>query len=345
MIASPSGVRLAIGALPVLLATCVPAAAQGFPPAAVIVTEVLRQPVEGEIRLVGTVRPRRVSLVAAQTDGLVVERRREDGDYVRAGDPIFLLANDRLQAALVEARADVEWRSFEHRQSEALYRTEAASEEEMRAAAYQLARARAKLQDLSDQNDDLVIRAPFSGYLTRSFTEVGQWLNRGGQVVRLISTDTVRVYADVPERHIGSLRVGDAAQVFVAALGGEPLAGRIAVLPPEGYPESHTFPVVVGVDNRAGRLRSHMSAEVGFAAVRADSAILVHKDALVSSPMGQVVYLAVEGKAEMRPVRVGQAHQGYVAVEGDLPAGALAIVRGNERLQPGQDVRVVRKQP
>ena len=345
MIASPPGGRLATWALPVLLATCLPAAAQGFPPAAVIVAEVLRQPIEEEIRLVGTVRPRRVSLVAAQTDGLVVERLREDGDHVGAGDPIFRLANDQLQAALVEARADVEWRSFEHRQSEALYRTEAASEEEMRAAAYQLARARAKLQDLKSQDSDLLIRAPFSGYLIRSFTEVGQWLNRGGQVVRLISTDTVRVYVDVPERHIGALRVGDAAQVFVAALGGDPLAGRIAVLPAEGYPESHSFPVVVGVDNRGGRLRSHMSAEVSFAAVQADSVILVHKDALVNSPMGQAVYLAVEGKAEMRPVRIGQAHQGYVAVEGDLPPGALAIVRGNERLQPGQDVRVVRKQP
>ena len=343
MMASPTPGRFAALALPALLATW--AAAQGFPPAAVIVAEVLRQPVEAEIRLVGTVRPRRVSLVAAQTEGLVVERRREDGDYVRAGDPIFRLANDQLQASLLEARADVEWRSFEHRQSEALFHTEAASEEEMRAAAYQLARARAKLRNLSSQDADLLIRAPFSGYLTRSFTEVGQWLNRGGQVVRLISTDTVRVYVDVPERHIGALRVGDAAQVFVAAFGGDPLAGRIAVLPAEGYPESHSFPVVVGVDNRDGRLRSHMSAEVSFAAVQADSVILVHKDALVSSPMGQVVYLAVEGKAELRPVRVGQAHQGYVAVEGDLPPGALAIVRGNERLQPGQDLRVVRKQP
>ena len=345
MIASSTSGRLAALALPALLATCFAAEAQGFPPAAVIVAEVLHQPVEAEIRLVGTVRPRRVSLVAAPTEGLVVERRREDGDYVRAGDPIFRLANDRLQAALAEARADVEWRSFEHRQSEALYRTDAASEEEMRAAAYQLARARAKLRDLSAQNDDLLIRAPFSGYLIRSFTEVGQWLNRGGQVVRLISTDTVRVYVDVPERHVGALRVGDAARVFVAALGGDPLPGRIAVLSAEGYPESHSFPVVVGVVNRGGRLRSHMSAEVSFAAARADSLLLVHKDALVNSPMGQVVYLAVEGKAEMRPVRVGQAHQGYVAVEGDLPAGALAIVRGNERLQPGQDVRVVRRQP
>ena len=345
MIATPTGGRVATLALPVLLAACVPAAAQGFPPAAVIVAEVLHQPLEAEIRLVGTVRPRRVSLVAARTEGLVVERLREDGDSIRAGDPIFRLANDQLQAALVEARADADLRSFNHQQSEALFRTDAASEEEMRAAAYQLARARAKLQDLTAQNTDLLIRAPFSGYLTQSFTEVGQWLNRGGQVVRLISTDTVRVYVDLPERHIGALRVGDAARVFVAAIGGDPLAGRIVVLPAEGHPESHSFPVVVGVANRGGRLRSHMSAEVSFAAVQADSVILVHKDALVNSPKGQVVYLALEGKAEVRPVQVGQAHQGYVAVEGDLPAGALAIVRGNERLQPGQDVRIVRKQP
>ena len=331
-------------ALLATLATGQGAAPQGFPPAAVIVSEVLHQRIDEAIRLVGIVRPRRASVVAGQTEGLVVERLREEGRAVRSGDPVFRLVNDRLKAALVEARADVELQTFNHQQSRQLYETDAAAEQEVRDAAYQLARAKAKLQDLTAQKADLLIRAPFTGHLVESFTEVGQWLNRGGPVVRLIATDTVRVYVDVPERHIGALAVDDGAQVFVSALGAEPMAGRIFAIPAEGYAESHSFPVVVEVPNPDGRLKSHMSAQVGFEAIQADSVTLVHKDALVNGPMGQVVYLAVDDKAVAQPVQVGLGYQGYIAVEGELPPGSLAIVRGNERLQPGQDVRIVRKQ-
>ena len=58
---------------------------------------------------------------------------------------------------------------------------------------------------------------------------------------------------------------------------------------------------------------------------------------------GEVVFVAVEGKAVSRPVRSGLAYNGFVAVEGELQAGDLAVVRGNERLRDGQDVRVLRK--
>jgi hypothetical protein len=72
--------------------------------------------------------------------------------------------------------------------------------------------------------------------------------------------------------------------------------------------------------------------------------VLVHKDALVNTPQGQVVYLAIDDKAVSRPLRAGQAYNGYVAVEGDIQPGDLAIVRGNERLRPNQAVSILRKQ-
>jgi multidrug efflux pump subunit AcrA (membrane-fusion protein) len=60
--------------------------------------------------------------------------------------------------------------------------------------------------------------------------------------------------------------------------------------------------------------------------------------------MGKMVFLAIDGKAVGRPVQTGLAYNGYVAVEGELEAGDLTVVRGNERLQDGQDVRILRKQ-
>ena len=111
----------------------------------------------------------------------------------------------------------------------------------------------------------------------------------------------------------------------------------------EGYAESRTFPVVVEARNHDGRIRINMSARVHFQIPQGHEAVLVHKDALVSGPTGQIVYIATDGKAISRPVQTGLAHQGFVVVNGEIAPGDLAVVRGNERLMDGQAVRIIRK--
>ncbi|MFH1571520.1 MAG: efflux RND transporter periplasmic adaptor subunit [Gemmatimonadota bacterium] len=336
----------ALGALALGLALGAARAAhaQDRPPAPVIVSEVLEQEARGEIALVGTVQPRRASLVASETDGKVVARLRDPGAAVRRGDVIYRLANDQLQASLVEALADVRLRRFRFQQSSELLRQEAVADDDLRASEYELDRARAKLQDLESRLEDLTIRAPFDGHLVELRAEVGEWVTRGQAVARAICTDTVWVYAEVPESYVAALRVGDGAEVVADALGTTSRPGRIAAVLAQGSSEARTFPVAVELLNGDGQLRAGMSAHVTFATRRAGTSILVHKDALVSDPRGSAVFVVVDGTAARRPVRAGLAYSGYVAVEGEVTAGDLVVVRGNERLQDGQPIRVVRKQ-
>ena len=228
-----------------LLLTLLPGALLGQerPPTPVIVAEVLEQPLVEDLSFVGRIQPRRSSRVATETEGRVVRRFTEAGQAVRAGDPLFELANDPLQAALAEAQADFALRQFNHDRSRQLRATDAVSEQDLRDNAYELARAQAKLAGLQAQTEDLFVRAPFSGHIIQTFTEVGQWVGRGGEIAQVISLDTVRVYVEVPERHVSQLALGDRADIFVDALGGDPIAGRVAVILAEGYASSHTFPV------------------------------------------------------------------------------------------------------
>lgn len=317
--------------------------AQDRPATPVIVAEVLKQPLEEDISLVGRIQPRRASLVAAETEGLVISRFVDSGQTIRRGQALFQLDNDQLTAGLQEAQADFEHRQANHNHSRELRKTDSISDQELRDDAYQLARARAKLTGLEAQVANLSVRAPFSGHIIQTFTAVGQWVQRGGDIARIIYTDTIRVHVNVPERHIPHLRLGAKAEIAVDALGGVAVAGRIVAILAEGYAESRTFPVIVEAHNPQGLMRSNMSARVRFRMPQTHESILVHKDALVSGPMGNLVYLAQDGKAVSRPVQTGLAYKGFVAVDGDLQPGDLAVVRGNERLMDGQAIRIIRK--
>ncbi|MBT3344468.1 MAG: efflux RND transporter periplasmic adaptor subunit [Gemmatimonadetes bacterium] len=313
------------------------------PPAGVIVAEILTQPVVQDLTLVGSVHPRRVTIVASQTDGIVVGRAKEAGQTVRRNEAIYRLDNDQLRAGLIAALADVKLHRFRQEQSAQLLAQNAISEDAALETEVELDRARSQLQDLQSRLDDLTIRAPFDGHIVEPLVELGQWVNRGDGVVRVVSTDTVRVYVNVPERHVSQLQLGQEVDVVIGALGTDIITARIVAILAQGYADSHTFPVVVEFLNPTGRIRAGMAARVNLSVQQPGDVLLVHKDAVVNSVRGTFLFVAQDGSAVQRTVQTGLAHQGYVAVEGDLQPGELAIVRGNERLQDGQAIRVVRK--
>ena len=65
---------------------------------------------------------------------------------------------------------------------------------------------------------------------------------------------------------------------------------------------------------------------------------MVPKDALVQAQGGWSVFVNAEGKAQPRTVEIGAALEGGFAVLSGLSAGDEVVVRGNDRLRPGQDI-------
>ena len=274
-----------------LLLTLLPGALLGQerPPTPVIVAEVLEQPLVEDLSFVGRILPVRSSRVAAETEGRAVRRFKEAGQAVRTGDPLFALANDPLQASLAEAEADLALRQFNHDRSRRLRVTNSVSEQDLRNKAYELARAEAKLTGLQAQVANLLVRAPFSGHIIRTFTEVGEWVGRGGEIAQVISIDTVRVIVEVPERHVSQLALGDHVAIVVDALGSDPIAGLVTAISAEGFASSHTFPVIVEAANPP----------------RPDAQQYVRPSALPNRA-GHGIASSTQGRPSLRPTRTGR---------------------------------------
>jgi hypothetical protein len=81
-------------------------------------------------------------------------------------------------------------------------------------------------------------------------------------------------------------------------------------------------------------------------------AMLVSKDALVLGGAEPVIFIvnlasadAKQGKVQSVPVQLGLSEGSMIQVRGALQAGQLVAVQGNERLFPGQDVKIQRVIP
>ncbi len=222
--------------------------------------------------------------------------------------------------------------------------------ERIAAARARVAEQEALVTRIQDDLDRHTVTAPFDGSIVAKHTELGEWVTPGAQVVTIAALDEVDVRVGVVEDVIAAISVGDAAHVHVPALDGTVLFGRVHTVIPMADQRTRAFPVDVrirrktsGAEPAALNLGAGMFTRVSLAVGPAKRSMVVPKDALVLGGPKPVVWLVISDPDGTHtvvpaPVEVGEAESGFITVTGGLRAGDGVVIRGNERLRPGQKV-------
>lgn len=224
-------------------------------------------------------------------------------------------------------------------------------EEDIQQAAASVAVQQEQVLLLEDLYRKYTITAPFDGYVVEEFTEVGQWLAQAGSIVTIVELDKVEVEVPVPAQYVAGLRLDMKATVTFPAIEGEVFEGEVSAIVRRGDEMARSFPVKVRLENpplgEGVLLNPGMLGRVVLPVGASHLATLVPKDAIVPWQQGRSRVFVVDSRdgssATVRavPVDLGTTFNHRVAVLGALKPGERVIVRGNERLSHGQQVRIV----
>ncbi|WP_089717355.1 efflux RND transporter periplasmic adaptor subunit [Candidatus Entotheonella palauensis] len=243
---------------------------------------------------------------------------------------------DQAYERMEEGQAEVAVRQAVHDRARAGARKEEIAAAEARAAA---SRADAALAE--DRLERTTIRAPFDGVITIKHTEVGAWVAVGDELFDLEMTHKVRVRVDIPEAYYNTIPLGSEVSMTFDSVPNANFVGKVTKKIPRARGRSRAFPVKVELDNPEGQLATGMLARVNLKTPNeGQKSVIVPRDALVPRGPKQILYRVQEKEgtpvAELIEVKPGRYFGEAVEVFGDLRAGDRVIVRGNERLRPGQ---------
>jgi len=344
------------------------AAAQGRA-ASVKVDRVIREPLSQTMPVIGRFVARQTGIVAALVRGPVAAVTVEIGDKVKKGDVVARITTDRIrwnqqlkaaqlkerQAALKTAKAQFSLTQQELNRLASLRKSVAFSQarfEDKRneAAKYQsevgekeaaVASARAELRLAEIDLYNAKIRAPYDGTVSQKFTIAGAYLNVGDPVVALINDTDLEIEADVPSGQTEGLDPG--RMVAIRFDDGARENAVVRALVPEENALTRTRPVrftpAFGAATAARRkLATNQSVTVLVPIGETQEVVSVHKDAVIPRGGQNIVFMAVDGKAKRRVVRLGRAVGGRFEVLGGLKPGDIVVIRGNERLRPEQPI-------
>jgi len=273
------------------------------------------------------------------------------------------LATTRAASAsdLTVAKQQADAARFAYQATQALYdRIKQGPRTEMIAqAAAQVELQQQRLNLIEDQISKFTIVAPFDGFVSAEFTEMGAWLSRGDPILEVVQLSEVEIQADVTAESVVNLRVGNVVRVEFPELPNELLTGTVDRIVPVAAARTRTFPVMVRAKNRIENglpmFLAGMLVRVDLPSGTKKTQPLVPKDALVLNGKDRAVFVvdvsAQDGSANGErigiarkvPVDIGIAVEDRIQVRGDLKHDDLVVVVGNERLIPGAEVRIVRE--
>ncbi len=342
------------------------AAAQ--PAALVHVDAVVDEPLVQTAPVIGRLVPQEVSEVAARINGPVDEVMVDVGDRVVEDQTLATINPTRLAAEVALRRASVS--EYEAELLAAQARLELARQEFERltglqgSAAFSQARydeaaesvnrdrslvavaeaqiqaAGAALQQAEIDFYNATIRAPIPGVVSERHADAGEYLSVGAPIVTIVDDTALEVEAAVPTTRVSGLAPGVRVQISLDDGTSHEAVVR-ALVPLE---DSLTRTRIVRFEPEFGEtskaLAGNQSVTVMVPIGEARMVVTVHKDAVLPSPSGRLVYVVVDGMAEPRQIEIGESVGNRFEVLEGLSPGDLVVVRGNERLRPGQAVTV-----
>ena len=293
------------------------------------------------VRATGTLLASDAVVVQPEIAGRVTEVLFEQGQAVRADDPLIRLDPTSHQAELAKAEAALALARENYGRSESLSRRGATAAQALDEARAALRTAEAEVVLARQRLSDTDIRAPFDGVVGLKQLSVGRYVEPGDELVALERIDPLYLDFRLSERWLAKLVPGDTVTVTVDALPGEAVTGTIAALDPKVDVNGRAVQLRANVPNPDRGLRPGLFARVAVELDARPDAVLVPEAAVVLQERGPIVYRVAEGRAVLTPVTTGVRRAGKVEITQGLAAGDTVVTNGHVRLRDRAQVEIV----
>jgi RND family efflux transporter MFP subunit len=259
-----------------------------------------------------------------------------EGDRVHPGDLLVSLSDQDVRGALSAAEAALAAAVAHERRIRTLAAERAATPAELEAAIAQRAQAEAALAAARASVGYAQLRAPFAGTIQARRAEPGDLVGPGQPILEL-EGDALEVVASLSEDEAREVAVGTVLPFEAGRARGEAV---VRALTPGGDPLSHRRTVRAQIRTTQGELRSGAFARIRVpAAPGAASGTWLPSTALVERGDLTGVFVAENGRAELRWISVGEREGELVAVRAGVRSGEV-VIDAPGALRDGQRVEV-----
>ncbi|UCE42522.1 MAG: efflux RND transporter periplasmic adaptor subunit [Candidatus Aminicenantes bacterium] len=316
------------------------------------------KPLRSQLQALGKVfaHPRRKAIVSYAFSARVSEIHIQLGDWAKIGQKLVTLQSEEVGSAKSEfykAQADYELAKVNYERQKRLFdrgvgaqKDYLSSEAEYKVAGANLNAAEKKLHVMGFSEEQvksisethqispvITLYAPISGKIIEHNAILGAMVDQETEILTIMDPSVVCIHADIYERDIAKIRIGQGVEATVPAYPGETFEGKISFISDVLNEETRTITVRSEVRNRDYKLKPGMFADINIFLNHQSDALVIPLEAVLDEGDDQIVFLKIDGKFIPRIIKIGIRNKGFVEVLAGIEEGAEVVTVGNFQLK------------
>ena len=189
------------------------------------------------------------------------------------------------------------------------------------------------------------ITAPFDGLVTARATDVGALINAGaggGSALFVVSDiSKLRVYVNVPQTYVPSIKIGTKAQLSVPEYAGRRFSATVEASARAVDPATGTTRMLLVVDNADGSLMTGAYVNVRLELPEPKTSVNVPASALIFNQDGlRIATIGDDGRVVLKPVTIARDLGSEIEIGSGLTAKDRVITTPPDGIVSGDEVRI-----
>lgn len=334
----------------------------------VTIEKVESRTISNEIVFSGKVYANKEVMVLPKIPGKVASIKSDVGSKVEKDSVLFTLDKEDVQNQVNQAKKSVDAakanydktregiknaeanfeRTKELYEQGAVSKTQyeqaqlAASNTSLEAVKAQYEQTKLGLQQALDSLTDTSVKSPITGIVSVVNIEEGEMASNASPAMTIIDMDKVYVEINVTENIINDLQLGQEVVVEMPAAYSSEVTGKIDRLSPAADARTQLYSVRIYIENNDHIIKPGMFAKIKLNTNVRENIIAVKSESVVQNNGKIVVYVVEDDKALEKEVEIGLDTGEYVEVVKGLNVGESIVIKGQNYVENGSTVKVVR---
>lgn len=280
--------------------------------------------------------------VSATSSGNLLSVSFDLGSVVGKGAVMAQIDNRLLQLKLEAAELQQKKLQKDYERFTVLLKGDATTETNLQDIKYNLDNATNQISQIRKQIADNLIKAPISGQVVEKKVEVGEFVNPGTVLARIVDVAKLKADIKVSEQDAYKLRKGQKVVMTTDLYPSVQFEGAVLFVSQEGD-AAHNYQVQIGVTNTSAHpLKAGTFVYADFSQKSSRAVLMIPRSALVESMKNPYVYVVENGKAVSRKIVPGGESGDKIEVLEGLTEGEQVVMNGQINLANGSAVRIVK---
>lgn len=298
---------------------------------------------EHRIDVRGSVQSRGNITLSPESPGQVTKISVKEGDKVKKGQVLAVQDAEVLKNSIEELKTSLDLANTMFERQKKLWDKNIGTEVQYLEAKNRKESLERKLATTRSQLAKTIIKAPFSGVIDLVNVRVGEMVQPGQPILRLVSLEKMYIKADASEAYVGKFRDGQKVDVYFPSID-KKVESKVSAVGQVIEPQNRTFELEVQIPTN-GSIKPNMIAVLSIADYTSKNALAIPTNLVFTDRNGAFVYLLkkVDDKdvAMRADISLGITSGTKTEILGGLDAGDVVIEKGIYDISNGAQVKVV----